>query len=687
MLLGKALTQAVQRLRTIRHAFSTDSLFRNAMYLMASTAVMSVLGFVFWIFVAHLYAPADIGVASALISLSTLISNFSLLGLNTGIIRFLPSSKQPSGDINASALTVAFVTTAIASVFVLFGGHFTSHLTLLDNPWHKLLFVVLMSAVSLNSLTDAVFIANRRGEYHTIGYGTFGVVKLILPLLFIPFGATGVFGAYILAMAASLLVSYYLMRRGCGYRLFSRPTWTLLKNMRRYAFHNYLGAIVASLPAQLMPLFIIRQINAPAAAFFSMAWTMVNLLYIVPSATTQSLMAETVHDGQQLANHLKRTIKLLTLLLVPAVALAVVVSPHLLALFGAQYRINGTGIFQVFSLATFFVAITAVGITILNIERRTWGVVAVQASSTIATGIAVLWLVRFGLPGIGAAFFVGNVVSSIVVAFLLMFRTKRWQEVPSPERRPADISPLLEPYGITAYKEKTLGNGSHNATILITTPKARYVLRIYRPNMLQNSVIMRELRFMNYLRKCGLNTPEIIRFGQNSALVCRTIDGIRWQSVLMKFASGVHPDIYTPTLLADMAKNQALIHTYGRTYIQLAGKNVRHLPFLLRLRQWIVGVFVPAGYSHFDYDASNVLAENNQIVCILDFEGMRYGPLVFCIYYTLSDIYRKQGDASLVRAYLQAYQATRPLKKAEKIIVRISLLLTYRTPALLRLYN
>ncbi|HEU4966138.1 MAG TPA: oligosaccharide flippase family protein, partial [Candidatus Saccharimonadales bacterium] len=355
---------------------------------MASTAVMSVLGFVFWIFVAHLYAPADIGIASALISLSTLISNFSLLGLNAGIIRFLPGSKQPSGDINASAIAVGLVTTVVASIFVLFGSHFTAHLTLLDNPWHKLLFVALMSAVSLNSLTDAVFIANRRGEYHTIGYGTFGIVKLVLPLLFIPFGATGVFGAYILAMLASLLVSYYLMRRGCDYRLFTKPTWALLKNMRRYAFHNYLGAIIASLPAQLMPLFIIRQINAPAAAFFSMAWTMVNLLYIVPSATTQSLMAETVHDGEQRASHLKRTIRLLALLLIPAVALAVVVSPHLLALFGAQYRLNGTAIFQILSLATFFVAITAVGITILNIERRTWGVVAVQASSTVATGAA-----------------------------------------------------------------------------------------------------------------------------------------------------------------------------------------------------------------------------------------------------------------------------------------------------------
>ncbi|HEU4966939.1 MAG TPA: phosphotransferase, partial [Candidatus Saccharimonadales bacterium] len=344
-------------------------------------------------------------------------------------------------------------------------------------------------------------------------------------------------------------------------------------------------------------------------------------------------------------------------------------------------------IFQILSLATFFVAITAVGITILNIERRTWGVVAVQASSTVATGAAALWLVRFGLPGIGAAFLAGNVASSIVVVSLLLLRPKQWQNIPQPGRRPADIGPLLTPYGIASYKETTLGNGSHNETILITTPTAHYVLRIYRPNTQPNAIIMRELRFMNYLRKCGIETPEIIRYGQGNALLCRTVDGMRWQSVLMKFAAGAHPEAYTPALLADMAKNQALIHTYGRAYTRQAGKNVSHLPFSLRLRQWLVGLFAPAGYSHFDYDATNVLAENDHVVCILDFEGMRYGPFVFCIYYTLSHIYRQHRSASLVRAYLKAYQTTRPLKQAEKIIVQISLLLTYRTSALLRLYS
>src|SRR6185312_13126085 len=131
-----------------------------------STAVMSVLGFVFWVFVAHLYTPTDIGIASTLISITSLISNFSLLGLNSGLIRFLAGSKKPSQDINAAFITVAGVTLFIAAVYVVFGSIFGGGISLLDSTWHKLAFVVLMTSVSLNSLTDAVFISNRRGEYH-----------------------------------------------------------------------------------------------------------------------------------------------------------------------------------------------------------------------------------------------------------------------------------------------------------------------------------------------------------------------------------------------------------------------------------------------------------------------------------------------------------------------------------------
>src|SRR6185437_11387441 len=107
----------------------------------------------------------------------------------------------------------------------------------------------------------AVFIANRRAEFHTIGYATLGIVKLILPLFLIPFGSLGIFMAYILAVIASLLLSLFFMHRYTNYQIDSPPNWQLLKQTRKYATNNYIGVIIAGLPSQLMPLFIVKELG------------------------------------------------------------------------------------------------------------------------------------------------------------------------------------------------------------------------------------------------------------------------------------------------------------------------------------------------------------------------------------------------------------------------------------------
>ena len=68
----------------------SDSLYRNSIYLMISTLIMSVLGFVFWMVASRLYSADSIGLATAIISVMGLIVGLSVLGLNAGIIRYLP---------------------------------------------------------------------------------------------------------------------------------------------------------------------------------------------------------------------------------------------------------------------------------------------------------------------------------------------------------------------------------------------------------------------------------------------------------------------------------------------------------------------------------------------------------------------------------------------------------------------
>lgn len=685
------MKRILQLLTKGKQLYLTDSLFRNAALLMASTAIMSVLGFVFWIFVAHLYSPAMIGEASALISITTLVSNVSLLGLNAGLIRFLPHSKDQSRDINASLITVAIATIIAASVYLLVSTLFDVHIALLETPFHQIAFVVLMTTVSLNSLTDAVFIANRRAEFHTIGYATFGIVKLILPLFLIPFGSLGIFLAYILAVIASLILSLYFMKRFCGYTVGARPNWNLLKKTRKYATNNYIGVILAGLPSQLMPLFIIKELGAAQVAYFSMAWTMVNLIYVVPSAAAQSLLAESSHDTSQKNKHLKHTVRLLSMTLIPGVLLAVLVAPYVLQIFGKQYSVGSTTIFQLLAIATFFVAINAICNAVLNIERRTSGIVIAQIGSVVATFASAIFLGKYGLTGIGEAMLFGTIVSNICLYFIFRYNRKHPVEQSDDSASSEfnvthdNLALMLGAYGVKEFKFHQLHNGSSSYTFLIKVREKVVVLRIYKKGKKDDAQIKNEFTFINFLSARGINVPHVIK-NLKGEIVSRTmIDKTSWQYILMPYESGQHPKTYTTSLIQNMAKIQAKVHKLGLDYASQQ-KEQKSEP----KRKGMLSLLLhpaPKGFSHFDFDASNILVDGDTITCILDFEGMRYDPLIVCVFFTLTRIYDSQTSLKDLQLYLGQYQNIRPLNIFEKTILSFALVLRYKSPKLFLIHS
>lgn len=417
-------------------SFKQQSLLRNASLLIMSTAIMSVLGFGFWLFVAHLYAPEQVGIASALIAISTLLSSLSMVGLDSALIRFLPGSKNQSRDINAALITVGALAAIAACVYLVIAQLFDLDIVdsfLWSGGWVAFVFIIIV--VALNSLTDAVFIANRRAEFHTVVYAVFGLVKLVLPIGLIGLGWLGIFAAFAMAALVGLALSFYYMVRVADYRLKRAPNWGLIASARKYSFNNYLGTLLASIPSQLMPLIIIQRLGAAEAAYFAMGMTMANLLYVAPSSVAQSLLAESAHQPQRRAEHVRRAVKMLAIILVPAVALAMLIAPYLLGIFGPQYAHGSTTLFQILAVATFFVAVGSVCNTILNIEHRSGGIVLARFVLLAVTLVLTFVLIPMGLVGVGIAMTAGYGASSIVYLFLFRHKPKTDDSSPvvSPE--------------------------------------------------------------------------------------------------------------------------------------------------------------------------------------------------------------------------------------------------------------
>jgi O-antigen/teichoic acid export membrane protein/Ser/Thr protein kinase RdoA (MazF antagonist) len=678
--------------RRLLRQFREDSLFKNAVYLMSSTVIMSLLGFLFWVFLAHLYAPGQIGQASALIAVTTLLSTLSLLGLNAGLLRFLPTSKQQSNDFNAATLVVTGTTLVAATIYVLFGNQLSGNFSLLAGSWHKLAFVFFMVLVSLNMLTDTVFIANRKAQYHTLCYTSMGSTKLLLPLVLTRYGSLGIFMAYMWSVIISLSVSYYLMWRRCGYHFLARPNWRLIHRTRAYATHNYIGGVLSGLPAQILPLLIIRKLGAAQVAYFSMAWTMANLLYVIPSASTQSLLAESSHAPHEQAQHVRRTLLLLAKLLIPVVIGAVLVAPFLLHIFGPAYAKNGTVIFQLLAISTFFVAGNYIGTTLLNLEKRTAGIMGVQIVSVLVTFIAAWLLMPEGLTGIGLAMLSGNITSTL--CHLYLYRRYHHRST-ALSNKPSGLWPwlaanwsdiesrrLLWPYAIENATFQPLHNGSHNATLLVKAGERRFVARFYKPNSKTLSHIERENEYVAYLAQVGQPVPAVLA-NQAGQSVSRTMfQGRTVYYIVMKYAYGKHPACYDEALINEMAELQGRLHQIG-----LAAQNITSTPLVTTNQQWrshLIAPFVPQALSHFDFDISNILVSKGRINCVVDFEGFRYGPLLACLFHTLQHIYYETGSTFDLSQYLFVYQSQRRLTRAERYLLRLALVVRFHDLKILR---
>nr|WP_269328954.1 oligosaccharide flippase family protein [Kineosporia babensis] len=390
-------------------------MFRNAVFLMASTGIMSVLGFVFWIFVARLYPTEEIGMASAVISISLLVSNISMLGLNVSLIRFLPDSRAPSAEINAALLVAGGVAMAASALYALVGTTLATSLPFFTaDVGRGTLFCVLLAATAVNSLTDSVFIANRRAHYHTVAYTVFGTVRLIMALVLVRFEALGIFLAYTAAGCLALLLSLWYMKRGCGYRLLARPAFGPLWRTRRFAVNNYVGLLLTGLPTQIVPSIIVARLGGHEAAYYTMAVNIANVLTIVPMAVEQAFLAEGSNSAAEdpaRRRHWKAA-RLLFSIIVPMVAITLLAGPYLLHIFGREYAEGSTRLLEILAVSTIFLGVSALCTSMLNMQQRTGWIIVVQGATTAVILTCAHLFLPLGLQGIGLAFLTGSAVGA-----------------------------------------------------------------------------------------------------------------------------------------------------------------------------------------------------------------------------------------------------------------------------------
>lgn len=402
----------------VKH-FHSDSLYRNSMYLMASTAIMAFFGFFFWIINARLFKPEQVGIATALISVVSLISSFSLLGLNNGIIRYLPTSARKNQKINTAFTLVALASAFLALIYLICINLFSPKLLFIrENIFFAALFVLFIVFSSLNIISENVFIAYRSSKYVLIKNLIWSLIKLILPFALVVLGAFGIFMAVGIASAVSFLLCLLLLAAKFNYLIKPMINIDVVRRMFKFSLGNYVAGFIGGLPVMVLPIIILNNLGAKFSAYFYMDMMIANFLYIIPLAVSQSLFAEGSYSENELKNHLKKAIKIISLILLPAIIITLIFGKYILLAFGKQYSSEGIILLQIFAISGIFLSINYIGNSILLIKHRIKLIVLVNFTSAIIVLSFSKFLIGSNLVGVGIAWVAGQGVAAMMYLFL-----------------------------------------------------------------------------------------------------------------------------------------------------------------------------------------------------------------------------------------------------------------------------
>ena len=399
-------------------------LYSNALYLIIKSGVTSFLGFFFWIVVARFYTQAVVGFSSAVLSAINLLTIISLVGLNTLLVRRLPGTGEPSRLIN-TCLTISGGISVLVAVIFIAGIDFWSPAIVFISE-HIIFAVAFVSFTLLSTLAaliDTSFVALRRAGFTLYRDTIFSLLKIPLPILFLPFLLTfGIVSSWGIALCISLLISFFIFlpRIQSGYRPIPGLKLHLIRDLGHYTTGNYLANLFTAAPGFILPLMVVNSLGAEINAFFYIPWTIAGAIFSIPIAISSSLFAESSHFEEQMRENVIRSVKFSLALLIPAVILLVLAGKWVLLAFGESYSANGLLLLQVMAISSLPLSINSIYTSVLRVTYRTKELVAfrglMSAGALLASYLAMSVI---GIIGVGYGW-LG--IQTLATIYIMLFR-------------------------------------------------------------------------------------------------------------------------------------------------------------------------------------------------------------------------------------------------------------------------
>ncbi|MFD7685333.1 lipopolysaccharide biosynthesis protein [Streptomyces sp. NPDC059781] len=401
----------------------SDSLFKNAYFLMLSTGVSAVLGLGFWLVAARYYSEEAVGQGSAAIAAMRLLASITATTMIGAVVRFVPRAGRETGRLVWGVyLASSVVVTLAAGVFLLTLDQWGPSYAPLGTPMAGALFVAACVAWALLTLQDGVLTGLRKAEWVPAGNAVFSVGKLALLAVFAStLPVLGIFVSWAVAIAFSTLPLGWLIFR----RLIPRQAAADhdveppgLRSMGRFLAGDSLGALFSLAMINLLPVMVAVRFSAAENGYFYVAYTVGGTMEFMAINMASSLTAHASHDPRQLADGVRGALRRMTLLLVPVVAVLVVFAPQILTPFDADYAEHGSTVLRLLALGALPRVVVELYIGVLRVQGRTGVLAALQgAMCTLVLGSATVLFTPAGIAGAGWAVLISMTLIAAVSVF------------------------------------------------------------------------------------------------------------------------------------------------------------------------------------------------------------------------------------------------------------------------------
>lgn len=405
--------------RQLAHAQSVLAQHRTVAYLLLNTAVGAATGLAFWLLLVRIarLPAADIGVGYAIVSLGTTVALIAKGGLDTALLRNVPTTNGPEGTrlLHFSMILALAAVVGLSAILALASWAGMPLPRLTDGGWP--LVAAIAGLMVTIALQDAWFLAEGRARATFRRNLAFSGARLALPLPVVALAVPlAVPVAWMLALVLATVV-------GLGMARHPEPRFGRTiprREFLRSALRNATGSAAEFLPGLvLVPLVLVID-GATSAGYFGMAWAIATMLTLASAAIGRAALADMARS-ERAHVAVRRAARQSAFIIVPGALLCAVLARHVLHIFGADYAHAAAPALMVLAASAVFVAPSFLYLAVLRAQERAGPLIIFPAAMILALVLlAPSFAATWGLLGVAAAWLLTNAPFGLYASWRLV---------------------------------------------------------------------------------------------------------------------------------------------------------------------------------------------------------------------------------------------------------------------------